>query len=203
MKVLNAGYVRLIEHMGGDKAVIRNARRCWRSEERSNPRSDANLLKHLIRKQHKTPFEAMVFTFDVKAPLFVARQWMRHRIGSFNEESMRYCVAKEKYFIPEKLPVGTKKAQWKFEHNQQIHRYKNWLNSGLSKEQARAILPIGIYTKFYWTVNGNALMNFLYLRLDRAAQYEIRQYAKAILGQVKEVAPVSFELFEELVLCDD
>ena len=85
MQVLNKGFVRLVEHMGGDAAVIRNARRCWRSESKSED-ADRQLIRHLIRKGHKTPFEAMVFTFDVKAPLFVARQWFRHRIGSYNEE---------------------------------------------------------------------------------------------------------------------
>lgn len=102
MKVLNNGFVELVEYMGQDQAVIRNARRCWRSEAKSED-SDRKLLRHLITAGHKTPFEAMVFTFDVKAPLFVARQWFRHRIGSYNEESLRYCVALRDYYIPENL----------------------------------------------------------------------------------------------------
>ena len=111
MQVLNKGFVRLVEHMGGDAAVIRTARRCWRSESKSED-ADRQLLRHLIEKGHKTPFEAMVFTFDVKAPLFVARQWFRHRMASYNEESLRYCVAQREYYIPEQLE-GDPLDAWK------------------------------------------------------------------------------------------
>lgn len=199
--VLNAGYVRLVEHMGGDEAVIRNARRCWRSEDKSNERSDRNLIRHLLREGHMTPFEAMVFTFDVKCPIFVARQWMRHRIGSYNEESLRYCIAEGDYYIPSGLGPGMDWS-WKVCNDAQLSAYRYYLNQGLPKEQARALLPMGIYTKFYWTVNGSSLMNFLKLRLDKAAQAEIREYAKAILDMVKVVAPVSFTEFVPIVLKD-
>ncbi len=198
--VLNAGYVRLVEYMGGDKSVIRNARRCWRSEDKSNEQSDRNLIRHLLQKGHMTPFEAMVFTFDVKCPIFVARQWMRHRIGSFNEESLRYCVAEREYFIPHGLNQK-QLALWKIYNEEQFDRY-NLMKQTLPKEQARSILPLGTYTKFYWTVNGRSLMNFLKLRLDKSAQAEIREYAKAILDMVKAVAPVSFTEFVPLVLED-
>lgn len=199
MKVLNNGSVILLEHMGGDQAVIRNARRCWRSESKSE-NADRQLLRHLIKAEHKTPFEAMVFTFDVKAPLFVARQWFRHRMGSFNEESLRYCIALRDYYIPEALE-GELLEAWK-KHNEESFDFYDELVSKhkIPKEQARSVLPIGIYTNFYWTVNGSSLMNFLDLRLDRGAQYEIRVYAQAILELVKEVAPVSFGEFEREVL---
>ncbi|NMA60492.1 MAG: FAD-dependent thymidylate synthase [Firmicutes bacterium] len=199
MKVLNNGSVVLLEHMGGDQAVIRNARRCWRSESKSE-NADRQLLRHLIKAEHKTPFEAMVFTFDVKAPLFVARQWFRHRMGSFNEESLRYCIALRDYYIPEALE-GELLEAWK-KHNEESFDFYDELVSKhkIPKEQARSVLPIGIYTNFYWTVNGSSLMNFLDLRLDRGAQYEIRVYAQAILELVKEVAPVSFGEFEREVL---
>jgi thymidylate synthase (FAD) len=198
--VLNAGYVRLVEYMGGDESVIRNARRCWRSEDKSSEKSDRNLIRHLLREGHMTPFEAMVFTFDVKCPIFVARQWMRHRIGSFNEESLRYCVAEQEYFIPDGL---NKKqlALWKMYNDGQFDRY-NFVKQTMPKEQARSILPLGTYTKFYWTVNGSSLMNFLKLRLNKAAQAEIREYAKVILDMAKAVAPVSFTEFVPLVLKD-
>ena len=196
--VLNAGYVRLVEYMGGDEAVIRNARRCWRSEDKSNERSDRNLIRHLLREGHMTPFEAMVFTFDVKCPIFVARQWMRHRIGSFNEESLRYCVAERDYFIPNGLDKP-QLAFWKMYNEEQFDRYY-LLKQTMPKEQARSILPLGTYTKFYWTVNGSSLMNFLKLRLDESAQAEIREYAEAILEMAKVVAPVSFTEFVPIVL---
>lgn len=201
-RVLNKGYVGLLETMGGDKSVVRNARRCWRSEDRSNERADRNLIKHLLTKGHMTPFEAMVFTFDVKAPIFVARQWMRHRIGSFNEESLRYCVTEGEFYIPDSL-TEEQAFLWGYANDGQMGAYEGLLESGMPKEQARSILPLGTYTKFYWTVNGSSLMNFLRLRLDKGAQKEIREYAKAILELAKEVAPISFELFEEEVLNDD
>ena len=196
--VLNAGYVRLVEYMGGDESVIRNARRCWRSEDKSSEESDRNLIRHLLREGHMTPFEAMVFTFDVKCPIFVARQWMRHRIGSFNEKSLRYCVAERDYFIPHGLNQQ-QLAFWKMYNDEQFDRY-NLLKQTMPKEQARSILPLGTYTKFYWTVNGRSLMNFLKLRLDKSAQAEIREYAKVILDMAKVVAPVSFTEFVPLVL---
>jgi thymidylate synthase (FAD) len=198
--VLNAGYVRLVEYMGGDESVIRNARRCWRSENKSSEESDRNLIRHLLREGHMTPFETIVFTFDVKCPIFVARQWMRHRIGSFNEESLRYCVAERDYFIPSGLNQQ-QLAFWKMYNDEQFDRY-NLLKQTMPKEQARSILPLGTYTKFYWTVNGRSLMNFLKLRLDKGAQAEIREYAKVILDMAKLVAPVSFTEFVPLVLED-
>lgn len=197
--VLNAGYIELVEHMGGDHSVIRNARRCWRSEDRSNEKSDANLIKHLIKKEHRTPFESIVFTFDIEAPIFVARQWMRHRIGSFQEESLRYCVAEGEFYVPEGLTTDMENL-WRHMHVVSFEYYADLLESGIPKEQARSILPIGTYTKFYWTVNGSSLMNFLKLRCDKSAQKEIRVYADAILEIVKEVAPVTFNIFEEVVL---
>jgi len=196
--VLNAGYVKLVEYMGGDESVIRNARRCWRSEGKSSEESDRNLIRHLLREGHMTPFETIVFTFDVKCPIFVARQWMRHRIGSFNEESLRYCVAERDYFIPHGLNQQ-QLAFWKMYNDEQFDRY-NLLKQTMPKEQARSILPLGTYTKFYWTVNGRSLMNFLKLRLDKGAQAEIREYAKVILDMAKVVAPVSFIEFVPLVL---
>jgi len=198
--VLNAGYVRLVEYMGGDESVIRNARRCWRSENKSSENSDKNLIRHLLREGHMTPFEAMVFTFDVKCPIFVARQWMRHRHASINEESLRYCVAERDYFIPYGLNQK-QLALWKMYNDEQFDRY-NLLKQTMPKEQARSILPLGTYTKFYWTVNGSSLINFLKLRLDKAAQKEIREYAEAILDMAKVVAPVSFTEFVPLVLED-
>jgi thymidylate synthase (FAD) len=194
--VLNAGYVRLVEYMGGDESVIRNARRCWRSEDKSNERSDKNLIRHLLEEGHMTPFEAVVFTFDIKCPIFVARQWMRHRIGSFDEESLRYCVAEGEFYIPNGLTADVEN-QWRHMHVASFKHYADLLENKIPEEQARSILPMGTYTKFYWTVNGRSLMNFLLdkLRLDNGAQAEIREYAEVILNMAKIVAPVSFKEF--------
>lgn len=198
-KVLNQGFVELVEWMGGDDAAIRNARRCWKSSSK-DAASDRKLLKHLLTKGHKTPFEAMVFTFDIKCPLFVARQWHRHRIGSYNEESLRYCVAEREYFVPESLPPELL-DRWK-EHNEACFAlYEEMIGTHrLRREAARSLLPVGIYTRFYWTVNGSSLMNFLLLRTSRQAQQEIREYARAILEIVGEIAPWSFSIFQEFFL---
>ena len=204
VKCLNNGYITLIEHMGGDHSVIRNARRCWRSEDKSTEKSDANLIRHLIKAGHYTPFESVCLTFDVKCPLFVARQWFRHRIGSYNEESLRYCVAERDYYIPDNLNNDLTESQlrnmdwstnvynWIIKNEESFDLYEDFVLKGMPKEQARALLPLGTYTKFYWTVNGSSLMNFLALRMDKHAQSEIRAYAHAILHIVREVAPVSF-----------
>lgn len=198
-KVLNRGFVELVEWMGGDTAVIRNARRCWRSTSKGTE-SDRKLLKHLLRKGHKTPFEAMVFTFDIKCPLFVARQWFRHRMGSYNEESLRYCVAKREYYVPEGLPPELL-LQWREHHEESFTFYEKLIGEHrLRREVARALLPVGSYTRFYWTVNGSSLMNFLLLRTSRQAQQEIRAYARALLEMVLEIAPWSFSAFQEFIL---
>lgn len=193
MKVLNAGYVELGEWTGGDAAVIRNARRCYRSESKGKE-ADRKLIRHLVRSGHKTPFEAMVFTFDVKAPIFVARQWFRHRIGSFQEQSLRYCEAEPEFFKPEILEgvMGEQGWMWDNHNEAAMELYRTCVASGMLKEKARAVLPLGIYTRFYWTVNGSALLNFLDLRTDKHAQPEIQSYAWAIHDQVSEVAPMAF-----------
>lgn len=197
--VLNNGYVELVEWMGGDAAVIRNARRCWKSESKGED-SDRKLLRHLLKNAHKTPFEAMVFTFDVKCPLFVARQWHRHRIGSYNEESLRYCLAERDYFIPEGLD-GELLETWKAHNNRCFDLYEEMVSTHrMRRELARSLLPVGLYTRFYWTVNGSSLMNFLVLRTDKHAQKEIRKYAEAVLKLTRSAAPVSFSTMEELVL---
>lgn len=199
VKVLNAGYVELVEWMGGDKAVVRNARRCWQSEDRSTPEKDRKLIRMLLDKQHLTPFEAMVFTFDVKAPLFVARQWFRHRMGSFNEVSLRYCEANPEFYVPSGLSAP-RADLWHKDMTRQFEAYKYFVVLGMEQEQARALLPTGLYTKWYWTVNGSSLLNFLRLRTDKAAQAEIREYALAIYSLVVGVAPVTFHEAGEGVL---
>ena len=198
VSVLNNGYVELVEWMGGDDAVIRNARRCWKSESKGAD-SDRKLLKHLLINAHKTPFEAMVFTFDVKCPLFVARQWHRHRMGSYNEESLRYCAAERDYFIPEGLNDELLKT-WKAHNERSFDLYEEMVNNHrMRRELARSLLPVGLYTRFYWTVNGSSLLNFLVLRTDKHAQKEIQEYAQALLKLVRNAAPVSFRIMEEHV----
>ncbi|HHX65510.1 MAG TPA: FAD-dependent thymidylate synthase [Chloroflexi bacterium] len=197
--VLDKGWVQLEDHMGGDAAVIRGARICYQSEART-PDADARLIRRLISHEpkHNTVFEHAVFRFGVKCPLFVARQWMRHRIASYNEKSLRYCIADREYYVPqEALPFLD-------EYRQQIESsfdlYEKLISSGWKRERARGILGTAVYTEFIWTVNAWSLMNWLSKRLEPGAQWEHRQYARAILEIYREVMPITANAFVETVL---
>ena len=195
-RVLDKGRVKLVRHLGGDKAVIEAARRCWRSKSRGTA-SDVNLINHLMKKDHGTPFEHAVFTFDIKCPLFVARQWFRHRIASYNEVSLRYCIAEKDFYAPGNLKKDLLK-HYRESIKKSLLSYEELLKSGVAKEQARAVLPLSLYTEFYWTINTRSLMNFLKLRLDEGAQLEIREYARALLKIFEAKMPVcagSFKRF--------
>jgi len=198
INVLDNGYVALVDSMGGDKAVIEGARRCYMSEPQGDE-ADAKLIRHLITKDHGTPFEHAYFRFDVKCPIFVARQWIRHRIGTYNEMSLRYCLAKRDFYIPEDLS-GKALEKYKKTINDAFDAYEAIVASGVKREQARGVLPLSLYTLYYWTVNARSLMNFLKLRLDKAAQPEIREYAKALLEIFREAMPVTAKAFEEKIL---
>lgn len=202
IKVLDNGYVALVDSMGGDKAVIEGARRCYMSEpqgEDASEAADAKLIRHLIAKDHGTPFEHAYFRFDVKCPIFVARQWIRHRIGTYNEMSLRYCLAKRDFYTPEGL-TGEALERYKKSINAAFDAYEALVGSGVKREQARGVLPLSLYTLYYWTVNARSLMNFLKLRLDKSAQPEIREYAKALLEIFRETMPVTAKAFEEKIM---
>ncbi len=195
IKVLDNGFVALVDSMGGDKAVIEAARRCYMSEPQGEE-SDAKLIRHLITKDHGTPFEHAYFRFDVKCPIFVARQWIRHRMGTYNEMSLRYCLAQRDFYIPAEFS-GEALEGYKNTINETFNTYEKLVSSGMKREQARGVLPLSIYTLFYWTVNARSLMNFLKLRLDKSAQAEIREYAKALLEIFRQMMPVTAKAFEE------
>lgn len=198
IKVLDNGYVALVDSMGGDKAVIESARRCYMSEPQGAS-ADSKLIRHLIIKDHGTPFEHAYFRFDVKCPIFVARQWIRHRIGTYNEMSLRYCLAKRDFYTPEGLSGG-ELLEYKKAVNNAFDAYESMVSSGIKREQARGVLPLSIYTLYYWTVNARSLMNFLKLRLDKGAQPEIREYAKALLKIFRDTMPMTAEAFEEKIM---
>ena len=213
-KVLDKGFVRLVDFMGGDAAVVRAARVSYGQGSKGEER-DRRLIEYLMRHNHGTPFEHAVFTFHVKAPIFVARQWFRHRIGSFNEISGRYTVYDDtEVYLPMHWRVQDKenkqgsviKEEGDIEQSylldtarmmvkDVIRLYKRLVEVGLAKELARVILPLGIYTQFYWTVNARSLMNFLTLRLDPHAQLEMRFYALAVAKIFSEKMPWTSEAF--------
>jgi len=179
--------------------VVRGARICYQSEG-GNPEADARLIQRLMasRPAHNTVFEHAVFRFGVKCPLFVARQWMRHRICSFNERSLRYCLADREYYIPEGHPEEREAYVQHMEASFDL--YEQLVAAGWKREQARGVLGMAVYTEFIWTVNAWSLMNWLEKRLDRGAQWEHRQYAEEALTIFSEVMPVTAGAFQKAVL---
>lgn len=204
--VLDKGYVRLIEVMGSDQRVIDAARVSTGSA--SDESRDKQLIFFLMENQHETPFEKIIFEFAVKCPIFVARQWFRHRIGSFNERSARYRAFEMDYYVPnlENLPdlysaedieeyVDSLKAAYE--------TYEKLLKKAAERPKARArarevfrgLLGTSYYTEFFWTVNFRSLMNFIRLRMATDAQYEIRQYGEVINDMIAPRIPWSHEAF--------
>jgi len=212
-KILDHGFVRLVEHMGDDLSIVQAARVSYGQGSKGHEK-DRKLLRYLIEHEHGTPFEMVVFKFHVKCPIFVMRQWIRHRIGSFNEISARYTEMEEEFYVPDTFrgPTQSNKqgseqvdldhlalADKLKQHYQAAYQdYQSFLKAGVAKEMARMILPVALYTQFYWSVNARSLMNFLKLRDSCDAQFEIRQYAVAIRKIFNEILPIVGELIQPL-----
>lgn len=220
VSVLDHGFVRLVEHMGDDLSIVRNARVSYDAEWRAGEDhgSDARLIRYLYRNRHTSPFEAVTFTFDVKAPLFVLRQWHRHRTWSFNELSARYRELPEEWYCPREQDITTqhtdnKQMRTTEEHPQAaelrqlidvtcwkaFREYAYLLKQGCPRELARGVLPLNTYSHMFATVDLHNLFHFLRLRLHEHAQHEIRVYAEAMLRLIRPIVPVSVEAFEESV----
>ena len=197
--VLDKGYVRLEEMLGGDAAVIRGARICYQSTART-PHADELLIGRLMASEpkHNTVFEHAVFRWGVKCPLFVARQWMRHRIASYNEKSLRYCTADREYYVPEGDAASA--ALYRRHMEASFDVYEQLIASRRRKERARGVLGLAVYTEFIWTVNAWSLMNWLSKRLDPGAQWEHSQYAEAVLEMFQLAMPVTAAAFTRSVL---
>lgn len=207
------GFVRLVDSMGSDARVVQAARVSYGPGTKTK-RQDDKLIDYLMRNRHTSPFEKVVFEFHVKAPIFTARQWMRHRTGSYNEVSARYSEMKDEFHIPVTFhmqhernkqgsgtplkdglqPVAT--TVYERAIREAYECYERLLDLGVSREEARMVLPVSLYTEFYWTVNLRNLLHFLELRLDPHAQANIREYAGLLLEFAREVAPVSVESWE-------
>lgn len=211
--LLDHGYVRLVDSMGGDLSIVRAARvsydAAWRAGEDEG--SDHRLIRYLWKNRHTTPFEAVTLTFEVHAPIFVFRQWHRHRTWSFNELSARYRELPEEFYVPDAAQI---KAQAKnnkqgrdgnldgsvIDAAQQAMRsvgatafeaYRSMLEAGVARELARSVLPVSTYSTMFATVNLLNLLKFLTLRCDAHAQYEIRVYADAMRDLAATIAPIS------------
>jgi thymidylate synthase (FAD) len=218
--LLDHGYVRLVDHMGGDISIVRAARvsydAAWRAGEDEG--GDAKLIRYLWRNAHTTPFEAVTMTFEVHAPIFVFRQWHRHRTWSFNELSARYRELPAEFYVPEPALIGQQsksskqarvtdadadliqrkaEVQLVTEHcNRQFNLYRELLEKGWPRELARAVLPVSTYSTMFATVDLLNLLRFLTLRTHEHAQYEIRVYAEAMRDLARTVAPIALESWE-------
>jgi thymidylate synthase (FAD) len=215
IEVLDHGFVRLDDAMATDLSVVNAARVSFARRKEEMDDSDAGLIRFLMRDRHGTPFEHNSFRFHIRAPIFVAREWMRHRIGSFNEFSMRYAKATDDFYIPEPDDVRTqvgKPGAYSFDpvspdvaettrdelravYEAAFETYERLVELGVARELARCVMPVGAYTEFYWTVNARALMNFVSLRAAETAQREIRRYAQACEQFFAEQMPVTYEAF--------
>jgi thymidylate synthase (FAD) len=213
--VLDHGFVRLDEAMADDLSVVNGARVSFARHKTELDESDAGLIRFLMRERHASPFEHAVFRFHVRCPIFIAREWFRHRWSSFNEFSMRYAKATEDFYVPDPEdvrtqvgkpgaysfePVSDEVAETTREELRQVYEtaygaYERLVELGVARELARAVLPVGAYTEFYWTVNARSLMNFLSLRNAEAAQREIRRYAEACERFFADRMPVTHEAF--------
>ena len=223
IKLLDHGYVRLVSHTKpagevdyywtGDQEIIRNARVSYGNDgEVRTIEQDKKLIDYLYKNRHTSPFEAMVFTFEVKAPIFVFRQWHRHRTWSFNEISARYAELPSEFYVPERLykqGVGNKQmSSLEVIDNEQrilleirkVHQYNFWMyqklmEDGVSRELARTVLPVATYSRMFCTVDLHNLFNFCRLRDHDHAQPEIRVYAKAMLELVEPIVPMSVDAY--------
>jgi thymidylate synthase (FAD) len=213
--VLDHGFVRLDDAMADDLSVVNGARVSFARHKAEMDDSDAGLIRFLMRERHGTPFEHNAFRFHIRCPIFVAREWFRHRIGSFNEFSMRYAKATDDFYVPEAddvrsqvgkpgaysfEPVDAELAEETREQLREVYEtayaaYTELVEKGVARELARSVLPVGAYTEFYWTVNARALMNFVSLRAAETAQREIRRYADAVEQLFAEKMPVTYEAF--------
>ena len=213
-KILDNGFVRLVDFIGGDLRAVQSARVSFKGESKGEER-DKKLLEYLLANEHFTPFEHSVFQFHIKCPIFVARQWMRHRWGSYNEISSRYTEVKDEFYIPEKFRIQDKSnrqgsiesgnlnqefllSEYKKAIKNSYQTYEKLLKEGVAKEMARMVLPVSQYTEFYWTINARSLLNFLKLRMDSHAQKEIREYANSIAKIFEEKMPWTWEAFNKL-----
>jgi thymidylate synthase (FAD) len=215
IQVLDHGFVRLDAAMASDLSVVNGARVSFARHKSEMDESDEGLIRFLMRDRHGTPFEHNAFRFHVRAPLFVAREWFRHRVGSFNEFSMRYAKASDEFYVPEAEdvrsqvgkpgaysfePVDPELAEQTREELRELYdaaysTYTRLVEQGIARELARLAMPMGAYTEFYWTINARSLMNFISLRAAETAQREIRRYAEACERFFAEQMPITHAAF--------
>ena len=219
-KVLDHGFVRLVDYLGGDARIVQAARVSYGPGTKTL-REDRLLIDYLMQNRHTSPFEQVVLTFHAKMPIFVARQWVRHRTARINEISGRYSVMSNEFYLPREEDIrfqsrrdrqGRSPEAVPPELRQKVldlllrgqeaayETYEKLIEDNIARELARINLPLSLYTEWYWQIDLHNLFHFLELRLDWHAQKEIRAYAEAMAPIAKAVAPMAYEAFEEYVL---
>jgi thymidylate synthase (FAD) len=218
-KVLDKGHIRLVDYSGTDKRVVQSARVSY-GDGTKTVREDKGLIDYLLRNGHLSPFEMVNFTFHIKAPILMMRQLIRHRAARVNEISGRYSVLKDEFYLPDKNRLAKQSTDNKqgsgdiypaseaerlinameIEQEDSYTSYKAYLSNDMAKELARINLPLSTYTEWYWNMDLRNLMNFLKLRMDTHAQYEIRVYANIIYDIVKSICPYTMESFKNHIL---
>jgi len=219
-EAITPGFVRLDGAMADDISVVNSARVSFARQEQDKSilgDADIGLIGFLMRERHGTPFEHNSFRFHIKCPMFVAREWFRHRIGSFNEFSARYSEVPNEFHTPKYSEIRTqvgKPGSYSFqqtdmetaieavaiisEANSHAYRaYRTMIERGVAKEVARMVLPVSMYTQFYWTVNARSLMNFLSLRNDVHAQKEIQDYARVVEEHFANTMPETWKAWNK------
>lgn len=219
-EVLDHGFIRVIDYMGDDSAIVQAARVSYGAGTK-HVQNDEGLIRYLMRHWHSTPFEMCEIKLHVKLPIFVARQWIRHRTANVNEYSARYSIMDREFYIPEPAQLAAQSTvnnqgrgevlsgdeaarvleMLKSDAARSYDHYEAMLSQegqqGLARELARMNLPANIYTQWYWKTDLHNLFHFLRLRADEHAQYEIRVYAEAIAACVKDWVPIAFSAFED------
>lgn len=220
--VLDHGFVRLVDSMGSDLSIVRAARvsydSAWRAGE--NQAGDEKLINYLWKNRHTSPFEAVTFTFEVKAPIFVFRQWHRHRTWSYNELSARYRELPEVFYVPKPEQIGVQSKDNKQGRDtfgtvdildqraaetellrktcsEAFDTYRKLLAAGWPRELARSVLPVNTYSHMFGTVNLLNLLRFSMLRGHSHAQYEIRVYDEAMAKLIEPIVPVAVSAFRK------
>lgn len=210
------GYMELMNSMGGDLSIVNSARVSYNKYSETFEEKDKKLIKFLAKHKHWTPFEQNSITFRVKCPIYIARQWMKHRCWVFNEISARYTKFDNTIYKPaefreqaesnkqasiqasSKLDQQAASEVYEAATKAALDAYNKLIDLGVCREQARGVLPVGSHTEFITTVNLRNFMHWYNLRAPKEAQWEIQQYAKAAIKLVKDVFPIAIECFEEL-----
>jgi thymidylate synthase (FAD) len=226
ISVLDHGFIRVIDYMGDDSSIVQSARVSY-GKGTKKVSTDEGLIKYLMRHRHSTPFEMCEIKYHVKLPIFIARQWIRHRTANVNEYSARYSILDKEFYLPAKEQLAAqsqsnrqgrgdvlqgKQAEevlniLKDDATRTYNNYEKLLNErfdgtkiddnkvGLARELARMNLTLNTYTQWYWKTDLLNLLNFLFLRADNHAQYEIREYANKMLETVKRWVPITYQAF--------